>query len=194
MKYKSELLADVGAVGDMIRDGHGLEVLDAVEKWRALRAAEDETHGSTPALWALRRHIQRTGIDEFRRMDDGAAERLYEHIVENNNWLGTPGAYRQYLLVTNGVGSVEKDTRAAAEKGDAQAKNVMLAYGMHKWSQIMNRTAIPRPETPETHLASLWDAEAALRERAKTDSGGPMAPCARTSTPRPAAISTPKRR
>jgi hypothetical protein len=78
-----ESLSDVGAVGDMIRKGHGLDVLDKVQAWR-YDNAEDYGHWTGASLEGLKQKINEMGIDKFRHLNDKDARKLYETVVNEN--------------------------------------------------------------------------------------------------------------
>lgn len=78
-----ESLADVGAVGDMIRQGKSLATLDSVLQGRRDNAW-DGIHYSAPSLAALREKITEMGIEKFRKLDDKQAEALYKKVVADN--------------------------------------------------------------------------------------------------------------
>lgn len=80
--YKKEALADVAAVGDMIRrDGYGLDFLDRVANWRAGNTG-DIQHLSTPVLKGFRARIAGMGVEAFRALDDDAAKALYFEVTD----------------------------------------------------------------------------------------------------------------
>jgi hypothetical protein len=79
-RNQQESFADVGSVGDMIRSGKPMSVLDAVLDWR--RVPEDTAHTTVPALEGLKQKIQEMGLDKFRKLDDAQAQALYEKVVD----------------------------------------------------------------------------------------------------------------
>ena len=85
---KGESLSDVGAVGDMIRSGHGLDVLDKLRQDR-LSSPEDYTHWTAQSLEGLRDKINEMGIGKFRSLNDADARKLYEDVVDKNTF--SPG-------------------------------------------------------------------------------------------------------
>lgn len=84
---RAESLADVGATGDMIRNGMGTDIIDKMIVWR--QDTSDLEHMSIASLTALKAKINDMGIDRFRRLNDKDARALYENITDNNAL--TPG-------------------------------------------------------------------------------------------------------
>jgi len=84
---RAESLADVGATGDMIRNGMGTDIIDKMIVWR--QDTSDLEHMSIASLTALKAKINDMGIDRFRRLNDKDARALYENITDNNTL--TPG-------------------------------------------------------------------------------------------------------
>ncbi|MDE1153426.1 MAG: hypothetical protein PW788_12890 [Micavibrio sp.] len=93
---RKESLADVGAVGDMIRqEGKGLEFLDAIRDWRRGQA-RDVSHMSVLVLQGLRDAITGMGgVEAFRAMDEKKMEDFYFAI--NERYGMQPKAY-EYAL------------------------------------------------------------------------------------------------
>jgi hypothetical protein len=81
---QQEALADVGAVGDMIRAGTPPRLLGHVINWRNSPAEADLEHITVPALQALEKHINTVGLKAFRAMDDKTAAQLYIRLAEEN--------------------------------------------------------------------------------------------------------------
>jgi len=79
---RKEALADVGALGDMIRfDGAGLDILDVASKWRA-SDPHDVLHITSPVIDAFKAHIAAYGIENFRKAPDALAAEFYYGAVE----------------------------------------------------------------------------------------------------------------
>jgi hypothetical protein len=78
---KNESLSDVGALGDMIRKGHGLDIIEKVQAQRH-KGYDDYLHWTSSALDGLREKINEIGIDKFRKMNDADARKLYEEAVD----------------------------------------------------------------------------------------------------------------
>ncbi|MDE1153425.1 MAG: hypothetical protein PW788_12885 [Micavibrio sp.] len=79
---RKEALADVGALGDMIRfEGASLDVLDAASTWRAANP-HDILHISSPVIDAFKAHVAAYGIENFRKLPDNVAAEFYYGAVE----------------------------------------------------------------------------------------------------------------
>lgn len=79
-----EGLADVGAVGDMIRAGASPALLRHVIAWRAGPTEMDTEHNTVAVLQALEKHIKTAGLEAFRKIDDTAARQLYFKLTDDN--------------------------------------------------------------------------------------------------------------
>ncbi|MEZ0226465.1 MAG: hypothetical protein ACAH83_18055 [Alphaproteobacteria bacterium] len=85
---KNESLSDVGALGDMIRKGHGMDIIDKVQAQR-YKGSDDYLHWTASALDGLKEKINEMGIDKFRRLNDADARKLYEDVVDKNTYTPT---------------------------------------------------------------------------------------------------------
>ena len=75
--YRKESLADIGAIGDMIRqDGYDLSLVDKVSAWRK-RYPTDVMHLSAPVLAGFKAKVEAMGINAFRAMNDDQAKDFY---------------------------------------------------------------------------------------------------------------------
>jgi hypothetical protein len=80
---RMESLADVGAMGDMIRNGSGLSIIGAAREWRKEKAW-DAAHHTVQSLDGLQREIEKMGVEKFRKLDDAAARKLYLKVIDEN--------------------------------------------------------------------------------------------------------------
>jgi hypothetical protein len=80
-RFRKEALADVGAVGDMIREKGDMKYIDLVSKWRA-GSPDDDIHYSSMALAGLKTEIEKMGLDKFRAIKDPEAKNFYYGVVE----------------------------------------------------------------------------------------------------------------
>jgi len=124
----AETLADVAALGDMVRQGHGTAVIDAAINWRKANMPNDYVHYSVPALNALKEHIDSVGLDTFRKTSHDTARALYLDITDKERLTAT----RLTTALAYQNGSVEN--RAAlieAAKTDTEtAKALAFARNM----------------------------------------------------------------
>lgn len=79
-----EALADTGALGDMIRSGASPALIARVIAWRESAEELDLEHNTVPALRALQAHIQQSGVENFRKIDDQTARTLYFHLADSH--------------------------------------------------------------------------------------------------------------
>lgn len=80
---KTEILADVATLGEMVRAGHDVELIDTVVNWRA-SAAEHLAHLTAPALEQLKSYIEKVGLEEFNGMSEKEAVDTYYAITEDH--------------------------------------------------------------------------------------------------------------
>ena len=75
--YRKESLADIGAIGDMIRqDGYGLDLADKISAWRK-RYPTDVMHLSAPVIAGFKAKVEAMGLPAFRALTDDQARDLY---------------------------------------------------------------------------------------------------------------------
>lgn len=163
-----EALADVGAMGDMIRAGASPRILRHVINWRSSPHEVDLEHNTVPALQALEKHITGVGINAFRKMDDTQARQLYFKIVDDNG-LTQP---RMQAALDNIYGPAE--TARAATPG-------LQGYYNQRMGQISDTIArgniSPAPADAEAKGERLragigsWDARDTLEREAMRRSG-----------------------
>ncbi|MEZ0259562.1 MAG: hypothetical protein ACAH80_01045 [Alphaproteobacteria bacterium] len=79
--YKKEALADVGAAGDMIRAGKGLDLIDKTIAWRN-EDPKDLQHLTSPVLKGFKHAIEQMGVENFRRLSDADAQKMYFDTVD----------------------------------------------------------------------------------------------------------------
>ncbi|HYD19107.1 MAG TPA: hypothetical protein VEF76_11570, partial [Patescibacteria group bacterium] len=124
---KSETLSDVAGVGDMIRAGYGMHILDRMRDKRAGNIL-DTQHMSVEALDALKAHLEKTGVENFRTLDDKAARDLYLKITEESGV--SPGMlkflYSWYDLPDDAARDAEK--AKAGSNPDIRRGLAMLPY------------------------------------------------------------------
>ncbi len=125
---EEETRADLGALSDMIvLDGDSADILRSVADWRARRMAasqHDLTHYSSPALLALAERIDEMGVARFRRMGEGARERLLERVLHDTRLSG--GA--MLLLAADVYDGAVEDVNYPLTPGDHARAAPALAY------------------------------------------------------------------
>jgi hypothetical protein len=168
IKYNREAFADVAALGDMVRAGHGMDVIDRVIEWRS-RETEGLQHRSMPVLEALKKDINAVGLREFRAMTDEQARGIYYTVMSEQ------GMTAKNLQVALKYAHADGRHKAAFDR--AAQKNPEVAHGI-----IFSRVLYPSvdaddpadaPETPaEKALAdsvAAWPALEMLKDQAFRD-------------------------
>lgn len=83
VRNRMESLADVGGVGDMIRNGYDPSIIGSVRAWRK-EGAWDAAHHTLPALDGLKEKIDKMGVDNFRKLSDADARKLYQQVIDEH--------------------------------------------------------------------------------------------------------------
>ncbi len=159
---KGESLSDVGALGDMIRKGHGLNVIDKVQAWRN-NNSEDYGHWASAALEGLKKKINEMGIDKFRKLNDKDAGKLYETVVNENAY--TP---REAEVIFQYRRKADDADRAELRdwKSNFDTLETMMSTGAAVHDGADTKTldnAIAQAQVPQTR-----DALSALRSQINT--------------------------
>ncbi len=194
-----EALADVGALGDMIRAGASPRIIRHVAAWRSGPTEMDLEHNTVPALQALEKHINAVGLAAFRRMDDTQARQLYFRIADDNGLSqprlqaaldtlfspaaetarhgqpGLQGYYNQRLVAISDLIARGGITPAPA---DAEARGERLRAGIGSWDarDTLERTAMRR--SGEITIESLVYAYGHLKADLQRGMGGSNAAAA----------------
>lgn len=117
---RQESLADAGSAGDLIRNGADPKTIEAVIDWR--KADKDPLHMTIGALRDLQQRIDEMGVDNFRKLDNEAAHKIYTEAV---NAGAIDRKMAESVIRYSSDGDDRRDIEAAAAKGDAHAKAVM---------------------------------------------------------------------
>ncbi len=80
---RQESLADVGAAGDMIRNGADPAIIDHIAAWR--HQSGEIGHMTGNALDGLERKINEMGVEKFRTLSDDDAHNLYNAVATQNS-------------------------------------------------------------------------------------------------------------
>lgn len=125
--HSMEMLADVAGLGDMIRRGHSIDIIDASINWRTENTPFDFTHYSAPALKALKAHIEKTGLDAFRAQSFENARDLYIRLTDESRL--TPARLTTALQYLTGD-DAQRATLDTAALTDSETK-LALEYARH---------------------------------------------------------------
>lgn len=198
--YKKESLADVGALGDMVREGGAPDVVADVAALRAwLGARGDIQHVSTPAAEALADDIRVLGPAAFRAMDDREAERNYVAETESGGLSSAEaaGAFLKYRYGTDadriqleigasaearrGVDLLKTCAAAAPPAGDAPEtalRAALASRGPDETRRLLEDTAFREGGkiTPATLLHAYNTLQAGLKDAIRARPSGVLYP------------------
>lgn len=161
IEYNREAFADVGALGDMVRAGHPLSVIDKVAEWRS-RKTEGLNHRSRPLIDALKAAIEQIGLEKFRAMTDVQAHGLYYAVMEKHEMTA------KNLQIALRYDDAD-DKRAAAFDRKA-LKDPEVRNGI-AFSKLLGNTGLPpvpekSPDAASAEALKNWDAAKALETEA----------------------------
>ncbi len=169
MEYRKEAVADVGAIGDMIRqDGYDTGLIDKIVAWR-MRYPNDIQHLSAPVLHGFKAKIDEMGIDAFHRLDDAAAKQLYFDVTDQ---YGMSARSLQINLKLEKGTVPERLQWLEAAKTDPEAAKA-IDFFQYYWQKPADPGAGPL-SSAEIKLAGAlrsWNAAQLLEDRAFKDSG-----------------------
>jgi hypothetical protein len=161
---RKETLADVGAAGDMIRSGKGLDILDKVANWRAASAKEDPQHVSTLPLLGLKAEIERIGLDNFRKLSDADAQKLYFRVTDE---CGMTAKGLQTAIRFDDVDDAGKQAYRAQAKTDSDVfKGVALHHYMATSKADPPVAALQGADKDVAKQLDAWNADKLLDDKA----------------------------
>lgn len=172
--YNSEVYADVGAAGDMVRAGHGLDLIQNVSDWRALHP-DDPRHMSPPVLTELQNRIEKMGIDRFRALDERQTAALYDSVMQD------AGMNARRMTLAYEFLALEKEERLAYVVMHQNDPEFSRAYAFarrfiayHDEDETAPQVRITQQVPPDIQKVMDevcgWDAQAALEKEAiRTD-------------------------
>lgn len=168
--YNSEAFADVAALGDMVRAGHGMDVIDRAIAWRS-RKTEGFTHRSMPMVQGLKDAINHIGLENFRTMSDDAAHSVYYHVREEHGM--TPGNLR-VALEYNEASATKRAKFDRAAENDLEVRNgIVFSHLLYKTDDEPDPDKTPQTEAEQKLAEALkqWPALDLLKAQAFHDSG-----------------------
>lgn len=172
--YNTEVYADVGAAGDMVRAGYGLDLIQKVSDWRALHP-EDPRHMSPPVLTELQNRIEKMGIEQFRALDERQTAALYDSVMQ------AAGMNVRRLTLAYEFMALEKEERLSyivMHQNDPEFSRAyafarrFIAYHDDDNAEPQVRIAQQVPPEIQKVMDDIcnWDAQAALEKEAiRTD-------------------------
>ncbi|HRI77217.1 MAG TPA: hypothetical protein PLX33_09535 [Alphaproteobacteria bacterium] len=172
--HHKEALADIAALGDMIRHGHPPAIIGHAIDWRQNEAGHDYLHYSVPGLNLLKQRIDSMGIDAFREMAPAAVRELYFEI--NDATALSPAkllAMAEYLKADV---TVRETQRTAAPAGSDAAAGIAYADEVLKPAvpQQVMRDIVAVLTPPDTALRKAlmdWKPIDRLEQGAIADGG-----------------------
>lgn len=175
MQMRGEIFADLAAVTDMIvQDGEDTSFIDALVKARDMRLGGnmDFTHHSSPALNALKDHIEKVGMERFIAMNDkDRIEMLYEMTAKNS-----PSPKQTEILYTKKESEIAKRAKKNPDYAAANAKynqyNTARDEYNSGWVVTDDMMEVQNARKALVDQAKDWEAEKKLRENAEQLPGG----------------------
>ncbi|MEZ0226724.1 MAG: hypothetical protein ACAH83_19360 [Alphaproteobacteria bacterium] len=168
--YNKEAFADVAALGDMVRAGHGMDVIDKIIEWRS-RDTEGLQHRSMPVLEGLKEKINDIGVEAFRAMTDEQAHGVYYTVMEQH---GMTAKNLQVALKYAHAGGKHKAGFDRAAAKDPEVANGII-FSRILYPAVAADEPANAPQTPEEKVlavfVSAWPALDILKGRAIRDSG-----------------------
>ncbi len=162
--YRKESLADIGAIGDMIRqDGYGLELADKISAWRK-GYPDDIQHLSSPVIQGFKAKVAAMGLPAFRALGDDQAKTLY---IETTVQFGMSAASLAADIRLEKADFGEQLRLGQAAKSDPEIAKAIdfLGYYFHRPNDPG-----PGPLTPAEEQIFLnlrqWNAVDALEDKA----------------------------
>ncbi|TAL35056.1 MAG: hypothetical protein EPN97_07735 [Alphaproteobacteria bacterium] len=161
--YRKEALADVGAVGDMIRAGKGLEVLDKVSAWRT-SDKKDLQHFSAPVLAGLKEKINEIGLEKFRKLSDTDAQKLYFNVTDT---VGMTAKSLQNFIRFSQAKPAERAAYAGRMQTDDDVARAMLLAGfLLQPPQANDKPGLGAGDKALAEQLQKWDADRLLDDKA----------------------------
>jgi hypothetical protein len=82
-EQKTEAFADLGSLGNMIKDGYPLSIIDKAIAWRD-RRPHDISHYTGKTLEVLKANITEMGVEKFKSLDIQELKDLYHTLTEKH--------------------------------------------------------------------------------------------------------------
>jgi hypothetical protein len=170
--YNMESYADIGSAGDMIRNGHSIDLIDDIISVR-LGYSKDAMHMSPPGLQELKKEINAMGIDKFRALNDEQANAFYDGVLDNVKL-----NYERLSLVYKYIQCPLDEREAFIVKNQA---NPDFAVAFKYINCFVTESTVEVLDVPAgggfdvgmfitlmqvTHEVQSWDAKAELQKRA----------------------------
>lgn len=164
MVNRQESFADVGAAGDMIREGADSAIIGKIIAWR--QQSSEVGHMTAGALEQLQKKINDMGLDKFRALDDDSARALYEDAAVKGSL--QPAQANTVLRYSSGTPA----QRAALEQEALRSPETKAALDFTKpyLAPHKNPTTPQEDQALSRQLSNYHPADL-LKDRAFTDAG-----------------------
>lgn len=158
---KAETFSDLGAAGDMIREGYAIDIVDRIAEWRSNRAT-DYIHFTGPGLMALKERINAMGIDKFRLLQEQELEKLYYNVTDMHAF--SPEKMKSFIVYTQAPPAKRVSMLARGDIDPSIRFNGMIRQAFEAGET--SPTASPEEiKHIKTALAG-WNAEKMLKDEA----------------------------
>lgn len=170
IKYNKEAFADVAALGDMVRAGHGMDIIDKIIEWRSART-QDLGHRSMPVLEALKKDINAIGLENFRAMTDEHAHSVYYTVMEEHGM--TAKNLEVALKYAHAGGKHKAKFDRAAQRNPEVANGIVFSQYLYPTEETEDAPEAPETEAEKALADSVaaWPALDILKGQAFRDSG-----------------------
>lgn len=158
---RTETFADQGAVGDMIREGYAIDIIDRIAEWRSSRST-DYIHFTSPGLMALKERINAMGIDKFRLLQEQELEKLYYDVTDAHAF--SPEKIKSFIVYTQAPPAKRVSMLAHGDIDPSIRFNDMIKQAFEA-----GETSPPASPEEKKHVKTAldeWNAEKTLNDEA----------------------------
>ncbi len=176
--HKKECLADVGTLGDMIREGKDPKIINDVARWRNHMSWEVK-HFTTPVIEGLKQKIDEMGVENFRKLSEKDAQKLYYEVTDK---YALDGNDIKNINTYEAGGALTRAFYKASTFVDGDFDRAMQFRARHlsEWTKAYEEDKMKNPpansysvnapkpaaqQKAETALVQ-WDAAKALKDKA----------------------------
>ena len=165
MRNKGESFADLGATGDMIREGFPVDIIDRIAEWRRRSSGSvDFEHFSNPSLMALKKRIGDMGVEKFRLLQEAELEKLYYDITDKHAL--SPEKMKHYLIYNQATPAERRAMNEQMISNPAIRGGIDFDKDFTTPQNPANAPPLMAPEEEQRMKDALnsWDAEKALQD------------------------------
>lgn len=146
MITRKEALADIAAVGDMMRErnANSYKILNQVTAWRESNPGDD-AHITTPVLNGFKKEIERIGFGKFMQMSESDVQEFYHGVVEK---YGLNAQTVKYAADYEN-GSKEERRKLLADAGSDPEMKKALEFLKHKNADPVDPEQAPMTNSDE---------------------------------------------